>query len=204
MEVTGAALLPCNRQFKGPRTRSVLACRRPCLPPGCCKGWPLAVQLGRLLFRRRLGAGWAPAVVVVCLRSCLSPTETSGTVSPASLAPALDRTPHAASSGQPQLTPASFLEDKQQDFKQVMSSITGQPADWIEVAAKWGQQTTVLVLSQVWRLAAVCAVGSPGLAPCFSWGAEACSGAVVAVCKAVGRLPAVAAAALLHGGSRCA
>ncbi|KAI7844872.1 hypothetical protein COHA_001525 [Chlorella ohadii] len=54
-----------------------------------------------------------------------------------------------ASSGQPQLTPASFLEDKQQDFKQVMSSITGQPADWIEVAAKWGQQTTVLVLSQI-------------------------------------------------------
>lgn len=55
----------------------------------------------------------------------------------------------AASSGQPQLTPTSFLEDKQQPFKQVMSNITGQPVEWIEVSAKWGQQTTVLVLSQV-------------------------------------------------------
>ncbi|PRW61314.1 alpha-L-arabinofuranosidase [Chlorella sorokiniana] len=54
-----------------------------------------------------------------------------------------------ASSGQPQLTPASFLEDKQQAFKQVMSSISGQPVEWIEVSAKWGQQTTVLVLSQI-------------------------------------------------------
>lgn len=35
-----------------------------------------------------------------------------------------------------------------------MSSITGQPAEWIEVSAKWAQQTTVLVLSQVTGLAA--------------------------------------------------